>query len=137
MKKFALLALITLQAALTTAFADGVLITHPSGPDAISKDDAKGFLLGTKTKWESGTNVKLAVLTGGSTHEAIIQEYTARSADQFDKYWKKQVFTGKGVAPEAMKSDTEMLAFVSGTAGAFGYVSTVPAGAAVKIVTVK
>ena len=120
-----------------TARADGTFITHPAGPDALSRDEVKNILLGTRAKWDSGTLVKLAVLSGGPTHESLIQEFTARSADQFDKYWKKQVFTGKGSAPEAMKSDAEMIAYVSATAGAFGYVSAVPTGAAVKPIAIK
>jgi len=129
-----LLAFLALAAAGARA-ADGVFITHPSGPDAVSKEEIKSILLGNKTKWDSGTLIHLAVLADGSIHDGIVQEYTARSADQFEKYWKKQVFTGKGSAPESLKSDSEMIAYVAKTPGAFGYVGA--AGAGVKVLTVK
>jgi ABC-type phosphate transport system substrate-binding protein len=104
--------------------ADYKLITHPTtSASALSKEDVKNILLGNKTKWDGAGAIKLAVLAEGATHEAVIQEFTARTADQFDKYWKKQVFTGKGTAPDAFKTDAELVAHVAKTPGAFGYVS--------------
>ena len=116
---------------------DGAFITNPSGPDSITRDQVKGILLGTITKWDAGGIVKLAVLTEGPVHEGIIQEFTARSADQFEKYWKKQVFTGKGSAPESMGSDPDMIAYVAKTPGSFGYVSTTTPGSGVKVLQIK
>jgi len=111
-----------LGSALAVA-ADFTLIAHPSVPDALSHDDVKNILLGNKTKWDDGRVIKLAVLSEGAANEAVVQSFTTRSADQFDKYWKKQVFTGKGVAPDAFKTDAEMIAFVAKTPGSFGYIS--------------
>jgi len=117
--------------------ADAVFITNPAGPDSITTGDIKAFLLGTKTKWDGGGIVKLAVLDSGTTHEAVIQEYTSRSADQFGKYWKKQVFTGKGISPDTFKTDAEMIDFVARTPGAFGYVSPGTTTTGVKILSVQ
>lgn len=118
--------------------ADWVFIAHPStASTAAKKEDIKNILLGTKTKWDGGGLIKLAVLSEGAVHDGVIQEFTAKSADQFDKYWKKQVFTGKGVAPEAFKTDAEMLAFVAKTPGAFGYVSAGAANDTVKSLSVE
>lgn len=128
--------LLVLAAAVATA-ADGVFISHPAGPDAVTREEIKSILLGNKTKWDSGTLIHLAVLADGPVQEGIAQEYTARSADQFEKYWKKQVFTGKGSAPESIKSDADMIAYVAKTPGAFGYVSSAGVGPGVKVLTVK
>lgn len=125
-----------LAASLGSA-ADALFITSPSGPDSVSASDIKAILLGNKTKWDSGGLVKLAVLDSGATHDAIIHEFTARSADQFGKYWKKQVFTGKGIAPDVFKSDAEMVDFVARTPGAFGYVAPSTSTTGVKILTVQ
>lgn len=123
---------------ILSSAADAVFITHPStSVDALTKDDVKNILLGNKTKWDAGGIIKLTVLTVGAAHEAVIQEYTARSADQFDKYWKKQVFTGKGSAPNAFQTDAELLAFVAKTPGAFGYIASSTAPTGVKVVTVQ
>lgn len=118
--------------------ADYVFVTHPDTQvSTLSKDDVKNILLGNKTKWDSGGLIKLAVLTEGPVHEAVIQGFTARSADQFDKYWKKQVFTGKGIAPDAFKTDAELVAFVAKNPGAFGYIAGGTAPSGVKAVSVQ
>lgn len=114
------------------AAADYVLICHPGSPGVLSKDEMRAVLLGTKIKWANGQVIQLAVLAGGAPHDAVINEFTARGTEQFDKYWRKLVFTGKGIAPTVCDSDAEMLAFLAKTPGGLGYV-----GAATKIADVK
>jgi ABC-type phosphate transport system substrate-binding protein len=118
--------------------AEFQIIAHP-GVDAttLTKSDAKNLLLGTKARWENGTIVRLAVLTGGKAHDEVISELTNRTPDQFDKYWKKQVFTGKGVMPESAADDTAMLAYVAKTPGALGYISSQTEAHGVKILTIQ
>lgn len=141
MKNFLRLILVAsglLTACALSRAADAAFVTHPSNASAaLSKEDVKNILLGNKTKWDSGGVIKLAVLTEGAVHDAVVQVFTARSADQFDKYWKKQVFTGKGIAPDAFKTDADMLAFVAKTPGAFGYVSSSAKTEGVKILSVQ
>ena len=133
-----LLAAILLVGSVSLASAaGGVFITNPTGPDSLTKADIKNILLGNKTKWDSGGLVKLAVLSQGPVHESIVQEYTARSADQFDKYWKKQVFTGKGSSPDSFKTDAELVAFVAKTPGAFGYIAGDAKRDGVKVISVQ
>lgn len=52
----------------------------------------------------------------------MIQQFAARTPDQFEKFWKKQVFSGKGAMPEVFKTEAELVVYVSRTPGAFGYV---------------
>jgi ABC-type phosphate transport system substrate-binding protein len=118
------------------AFAEFTLIAHPEAAAAVSKEDVKNILLGVKTKWDNGAAIKLAVLAQGATHDEVVQTFTARTADQFDKYWKKQVFTGKGVAPDQFRTDAEIAAFVAKTPGAFGYVTKAADAAGAKVLTV-
>lgn len=135
MKKLFLLSL--LCAAVTGALhaQDAALIVHPASAEVkLSPDDVKGLLLGTKTKWDGGTVVKLVVLAEGPVHEKVIKDFTQRTGDQFDKYWKKQVFTGKGIMPHVAKSDAEVVEYVAKTPGSFGYVARESATAAVKVV---
>ena len=134
---FLLAAILLVGSVSLASAAGGVFITNPTGPDALTKVDIKNILLGNKTKWDSGGLVKLAVLSQGPVHESIIQEYTARSADQFDTYWKKQVFTGKGSSPDSFKTDAELVAFVAKTPGAFGYIAGDAKSDGVKVVSVQ
>lgn len=137
MKRFIILLLAGAILAVAARATDYQFIAHPDvGATTLSKEDAKSILLGNKGRWDNGIVIRLAILSGGPTHDTVISDITARTADQFDKYWKKQVFTGKGVMPEALADDAAMVAYVAKTPGAFGYVSGGAKTAGVKVLTV-
>lgn len=116
---------------------EAIFIANPSvAESSLSADDLKNVLLGNKIKWSSG-NLKLIVHSEGAVHQKVIQTYTQRSADQFDKYWKKQVFSGKGIAPATAKTDAEVVEYVSKNPGAFGYVAADSSHPGVKEIAIK
>lgn len=124
--------------AVSAQAADAVFIVNPQGADAeLSSDNLKSVLLGNKTKWDGGGLIKLAVLTAGPLHEKVILDNTQRSADQFDKYWKKLVFTGKGFMPMQAADEAALVDYVAKTPGALGYVSASAVTASVKVIPVK
>ena len=124
MKRLLLLVAVLCGLALGARAQDAVFITNPgSSETSLSVDDVKAILLGNKTKWGSGSVIKLVVLTEGAVNDKVVRDYTQRSADQFDKYWKKLVFTGKGMPPASAKTDGEVIDYVSKTPGSFGYVA--------------
>lgn len=131
------LAAVASMLAAISLHAEAVFIAHPDTAAAsLSKDQLKSILLGTQTKWDGGGVIKLAVLAEGPTHESVISTFTGRTADQFDKYWKKQVFTGKGIMPDQFKTDADIVAFVARTPGAFGYADSA-AATGVKVIAVQ
>lgn len=133
-----ILAGLALAAAGMASAADCAFIAHPDCPVAtLSKDEVKNILLGAKTKWDSAGAIRLVLPADGAVHASVAQEYTARTADQFDKFWKKQVFTGKGVLPDSFKTDAEVIAFIAKTPGAFGYVAQGAAATGVKRIKVE
>lgn len=132
-------ALVVLFGCFTAAaFAQDVtLIAHPSvSENTLSADDVSNILLGKKTSWSSGV-IKLAVLADGPVHDNMLKAYAQRTADQFDKHWKKLVFTGKGIMPSQFKTEAELLAYVANTPGAFGYVAPGAVTGAVKAITIQ
>ncbi len=124
--------------AATVRAADVVFVVNAqSAEGSLSADDIKSVLLGNKIKWDGGGVIKLAILTAGPVHEQVMQERVQRSADQFDKYWKKLVFTGKGVMPQQAADDAAVIDYVSKTPGALGYVAAASVTAQVKVLTIK
>ncbi len=122
--------------ALAAHAQDTVFIAHLESSDkAITTEDAKSILLGSLTKWRTGPVIKLIVLTDGPVHEHVIKHYTQRTPDQFDKFWKKLIFTGNGIMPAQAKTDAEVVAFVAATPGACGYVAKGSATSAVKVLS--
>lgn len=56
--------------------------------------------------------------TGLYFHDTVLK----KSPSQMKAFWSKLVFTGKGTPPKEFKTDEEVLAYVSSTPGAIGYV---------------
>jgi ABC-type phosphate transport system substrate-binding protein len=111
-------------AALVSRAEDIAFIAHPSLTEkAVTADEVKNILLNNKTKWSSGPAIKLVVLADGALHEKVIKDFAQRTPDQFDKYWKKAVFTGVGSMPNSAKTDADVIAYVAANPGAFGYVA--------------
>ena len=123
----------------TVARADDIafIVNKDTRISSLTAEDIKNILLGNKLKFDDGSNIKLAILAEGSVHEKTIHDYTQRSTDQFDKYWKKLVFSGKGIMPPQFKDDAELIDYVSKTPGGIGYVAKASATAAVSIIEIK
>lgn len=128
------LALLAGGIALATHASEAVIIAHPAVPEAtLSGEDVTNILLGKKTSWSSGT-IKLAVLSEGALHDQVVRTFAQRTADQFDKHWKKLVFSGKGIMPAVFKTEAEVLDYVARTPGALGYVAPSAVNGAVKLI---
>lgn len=100
-----------------------VIINSEVGVDAISAGDFESVLLGNKKKWDDGSKVYIAVLKEGDITETFLKTHTKKTPSQFKTYWKKLVFTGKGIEPKSLGSEEDMVAYVAKTKGAVGYVS--------------
>lgn len=117
---------------------DVVLIGNPSIPiGVLSKYDIKNIFLGSKLTWKDGSNIFIVIQRKNPCHKIFLKEFIDKTPAQFSNYWKKQIFTGKGIAPPAKKNDEEVIKFVSQTKGSIGYVSTDTGLKNVKIITVK
>lgn len=103
------------------------VIVHPDNPNAIlAAKDVSSLLLKKKTKWD-GTEMSVDPidLDGGSAvREAFSEAVHGRSVSSIKNYWQRQIFSGREVPPPEAKSDAEVIAFVSRSPGAIGYVSS-------------
>ncbi|MBI5551456.1 MAG: substrate-binding domain-containing protein [Desulfobacterales bacterium] len=137
--KLFLLAIVLLALPPSLAAAgDVVVIANPSvATSSLSKQDVSNIYQGKKSTWDDGSKIVFVVLKGSAAHEQFLTEYVGKNDSQFDTFWKKQVFTGKGTPPQAFDSDEAMIDFVAKTAGAIGYVSATAKVANVKTITVQ
>ena len=104
---------------------DVVIITNESVPvSTLGAKDVKQIFLGNKTVWDNGDKIVFVVQDRTDASDTFLKTYVQKSSSQYNNYWKKQVFTGKGKAPKSFSSDQELVQFVSETAGAIGYVSS-------------
>jgi len=74
--------------------------------------------LNQKPKWPSGHRVKLAILAKGEKRENFLRTFIGKNSSRFERHWKRQLFTGKGIPPKIFASQAELLEYVRTTPGA-------------------
>lgn len=121
------------------SMADEVLIiaNENVAVSSLGKDDIRQIFLGQKTTWDDGTKIIFVVQDRTQAGDAFLKTYLQKTAIQYDRFWKIQVFTGKGRAPLSFSSNQELADFVSRTRGAIGYVSATTNVEHVKIIAVQ
>lgn len=103
----------------------------------LSKDDIKAIFLGKKTEWSDSSKISFVVLKNKQDEEDFMKNYVGKSFDQFNNYWKQQVFTGNGQMPKAFDNVKDLVDYVSKTDGAVGYLSSDTPAADLKKLEVK
>jgi hypothetical protein len=126
-----LVALSLLSAA--PAWAEYKVIVHASRDmSSISRATLQAVFLKKTTKWPDGaTAVPVDLGENPSVREEFSKEVMARNIASVKSYWLQMIFSGRGTPPIEMTSEDEVIAFVTRTAGAVGYVSgdaTLPDG---------
>jgi len=91
--------------------------------DTLSTSELKDIYQRKKTMWGNGQKISFALLDGGKTHEQFIRHYIQKTPAQYHRYWKKLVFSGRGIPPVSFRDENSLMAHVALTAGAIGYVS--------------
>jgi len=118
----AYLRILALALLMAGAYAEDTVIVNPALQIAALDEEAlKDIYLGRKTSWDDGSRVVVVVLKEGPSLDHLLQRLN-KSAAQFLTGWKKLVFTGKGTMPELVESEDALVALVSKTPGAIGYV---------------
>jgi ABC-type phosphate transport system substrate-binding protein len=114
------------------------IVANPSAPDdAITRADASRIFMKKTTRWSDGSKVVVVDLFPGfPVRESFTSEVIEKSVSAVQAYWQQQIFSGRGVPPEEMGSDAEVLAFVRSRPGAIGYVSIDAAADGVKVISI-
>jgi ABC-type phosphate transport system substrate-binding protein len=74
---------------------------------------------------------------GGPAHEAFLKELLGKSDSALVTYYRSLVFTGKASMPKTFAADSEVVAYVSKTKGAIGYVAADASTEGVKTLEIK
>lgn len=119
------------------AFANVVIICNKNVKiDKISKDDLYKISYG-KTSQLQGEKINFVRLVEPKEiHEEFSKKLINKNPQQFDRYWKQQLFKGKQV-PEKFKDISKLLKYIENTPGAIGYIDENNASVNIKILTVE
>jgi TonB family protein len=90
--------------------------------DEISPAELRSIFLEQTLRF-AGTSVEPVIEMSGPTSDAFLKEYVGRDVDGLQMYYRTLVFNGRGSMPKTLGSDAEVVAYVTKTKGAIGYVS--------------
>ncbi len=101
------------------------VVVHPGvGAHSISTSDLGRMFLKQSSRWPDGALIRPVDLNVGSeVRRAFSEEVVGRTVAAVRSYWQQAIFSGRGVPPPELESDADVIAFVSSTVGAIGYVS--------------
>ncbi|MDJ0840086.1 MAG: substrate-binding domain-containing protein [Acidobacteriota bacterium] len=127
-----------LLAGTTLQAGDPVLITHPDNNiDSINARELEKIYRNKKTRWPDGTRIRLVTRQSGPLHKKFLELYLGNNERQFSIFWKRVLYTGKGVPPISFTGDEEVIAYVAANPGAIGYVGNTADLVGVKKIEVK
>ena len=114
------------------------VVTQKSFPvDSIEEKEIEWIFLGKTTKIKD-LKISIVTLKEGDVHKLFLKDYLNKTESQYEIFWKKLVFTGKGKMPVTVKNDKEVIDFVKKNEGAIGYIgSTDDISEDVKVIEVK
>lgn len=116
--------LMSIAGANTPASHIKIIANSSVKDDKISMHDLKNVYLEKSSSLADGTRVEPVLARGGPTHEAFLRLYLGQSNEQLQLYYRSLVFSGKASMPKEVNSDAEMVAYVSRTKNAIGYVNS-------------
>ncbi len=134
---FILLVLFVGTVCITPTQAEVFFIANGSvDSSSLTRAQLKDIFLGVEVKWQNGQKIVLATLKGLPVHKTFLKEYIKKNPSQFKNYWRKMIFTGKGSLPQPLQSENELIAYVAGTRGAVGYISSSIRPDSVKVISI-
>lgn len=115
------------------------VIVHPDNPtDSLDKKTLSRFFLKKITRWDLAgkPTIKPVDLPPASkVRETFTEDVHRRKLRAVKSYWQQKIFSGRGVPPPEV-SEQEILAYVSSTPNAIGYVSAKAATSGVKVLEI-
>ena len=116
------------------------IITYPGGvgTDTLSVANARAIFGMRQVQWPNGNLIRVFVLADTHpTHVAMCKEQLNIYPYQLRQSWDRLVFSGMAQAPVEVASEAEMLARVSTTPGAIGYVSRTQNNEKIRVIHVQ
>lgn len=130
--------LLTVTAGSPVLAEDILVIASKNAPvERLDQKMIQAIFLGKKSIWPDGSQIEFVILDPGNTHKTFLKTYIKKTPSRYKTYWKKRVFTGKGLYPKSFASEKELLAYIAERKGAIGYVSKSTDTTGVKVVSRK
>ncbi|MDQ3186582.1 MAG: substrate-binding domain-containing protein [Pseudomonadota bacterium] len=115
------------------------IVTHPGVNEKyLSKNSLRAIFGMRLHAWPDGTAIRVFVMPDdASLHAAFSKEKLNVFPYQLRSAWDRLVFSGTGQAPDTVTSAEEMLAKISSTPGAIGYLTKSKTDGRVNVLQIK
>lgn len=109
----------------TTKASGFVIVANKAGaPTRVTKKELKDIYLGHKVYWNGGKKIEASRLADESKITAeFVSDVLGETIDYFLSFWRRKLFTGRGLPPRRFESEAELIEFVSKTDNSIGVVS--------------
>ena len=127
-------ALLILSVTVAGAGPEVAVIAHPSVPvDALKRSELLDFYLFDIVKWPDDQPVVVLDLKPKGKIRDTFYAFLGNPPSRMKSIWLKKVLSGEGEPPEAMVSESELMAKVASTKGAIGFVGATNVDRQVKV----
>lgn len=110
--------------ALVSAQSIALIVHQDNQVTSITRTELSKIFLKRLRTWSDGTvAVPVDQLPSSEVRKRFTRLVHRRSVVKVEVYWKRMIFSGRGVPPRERASDHEVLEFVRSTPGAVGYVT--------------
>ena len=122
--KIAIVTILFLFSWAEASFSQVAVIAHKSVPvDTIKKSELLDFYTADIKKWINGEKVIVNDLKPKGEVKKIFYKFLGKTPSRMKSIWLKNMLSGEGDPPEALKSEEEMLQKIAATPGAIGFLS--------------
>lgn len=123
MKKRSIFAGLLICLGCTICQAGVIVIGNKASTDPVlTAQQVKQIFLGKRVKWADGSRIRFVALKDSPTHQSFLRQYLQKDNSQWTVYWKRMIFTGRGMPPRQFDSQQKLIEYVSETRGAVGYI---------------
>lgn len=120
------------------AHSQVLIIANPSISAAdLSKADLRDVFTGAASSFKGAGQVTPVLLKQGAVNDDFLGLYVGKSDSAFRASWRSILFSGQGVMPKTLETDTAVVEYVAHTPGAIGYIGKATPHEGVKILVVK
>ena len=114
-----------------------VIVNAESSADRLDKRFVADAFLRKRTRWgDDRAIMPVDLVQKSSARSAFSHAVLGRDVASVRRYWAQLMFSGRGVPPPELPSDSDVIKYVATHSGAIGYVAPGTALSGVKVVEV-
>jgi len=115
-----------------------IIVNNSNTLESITSAKLSKIFFKKQTLWDNGKKIQpVDQKKENAVRDNFAQDIQNKSTDAISAYWRKQIFSGRGIPPIEKPSDADVIAYVKNNSDAIGYVSNSAKVSGVKVITLK